>query len=301
MSKLPARKTDKDSEQVSMSNALTRAAQRLLLSEKRLIALGIAVTDQKTKAKDGRGWVVRIHASLYAEKFDVSLDSAYTQLRSASKKLYTREVSSVWQHKGHYDDTVEFNFRWVSSVKYFKKEGCVELDFTPAIAPYLLDLRDKFTTYKLKQTVALQSIYAWRLYEVLLSYASQQKEKEFDFYEFALLMDAPGSCLKDFGALRRVVIEPAVKEINAKSDLKVLEFEKDKKGNPVFFEAIKKGKRVSGIKFYFKKDDQLKMNLPKPAAKKPKIYTKDDLDRDSSLARPGETYEQALRRLNVSK
>lgn len=300
MAKLPKKTTTEPTrEQISMSNALVRAAHRMTLSEKRIIALGIAFTDQTQKLPPNAGWKIRIHASQYAEKFDVDTHTAYDQLKTASRRLYLREASSVWQYKERYDDTVEFNFRWVSSAAYAKDYGWVELNFTPEVAPHLIDLKEKFTTYKLKQTVALQSIYGWRLYEVLLSYASQQKEKEFDFYEFALLMDAPGSCLKDFGALRRVVIEPAVKEINEKSDLKILEFEKDKKGNPVFFEAIKKGKRVAGIKFYFKKDDQLKLKLPKPS--KPKVYTKDDLDRDSSLARPGETYEQALRRLNTSK
>lgn len=289
-----------DREQVSMSNALARAAHRLTLSEKRIIALGIAFTDQKMKLPPNAGWKVRIHASQYAEKFEVDMHTAYDQLKSASRRLYLREASSVWQNKDHYDDTVEFNFRWVSSAAYSKAaEGWVELNFTPEVAPHLIDLKEKFLTYKLKQTVALQSIYGWRLYEVLLSYASQQKDKEFEFMEFALLMDAPNSCYKDFGAMRRVIIEPAVREINEKSDLKILEVEKDKKGNPVFFESIKKGKKVTGIKFYFKKDEQLKLKLPKSS--KSKVYTKDDLDRNSTLARPGETYEQALRRLNTNK
>lgn len=300
MAKMPMRKKDGQSErQVSMSNALARAAQRLTLSEKRIVALGIAFTDQKIKLPPNAGWIVRIHASQYAEKFDIDMHTAYDQLKSASRRLYLREVSSIWQVKDRYDDSVEFNFRWVSRAAYSKAgEGWVELNFTPEVAPHLLDLKDKFLTYKLKQTVALQSIYGWRLYEVLMSYISQQKEKEFEFYEFALLMDAPESCFKDFGAMRRVILEPAIREINEKSDLKILEVGKDKKGNPVFFESIKKGRKVHSIKFHFKKDEQLKISLPKPSLNKPKVYTREDLEKTSALARPGETYEQALRRLN---
>jgi plasmid replication initiation protein len=297
----PVAKQDKKSnEQVSMSNTLVRAAQRLLLSEKRLVALGIAGSDQKMSLPPNCGWIVRIHATQYAAAFDVDIHTAYDQLKSAARRLYLREVSSIWQIKQLYDDEVEFHFRWVTSAKYFKSEGWVELNFSPEVVPYLFDLKNKFTTFKLSQTTSLQSIYAWRLYEVLLSYESQQKEKEFGIDEFAHLMDAPGSCFKDFGAMRRVVLEIAINEINAKSDLKILEVGKDKKGNPVFFESIKKGKKVAWIKFHFKMDEQLKMHLPKPPTK-PKSYTKDDLDRNSTLARPGETYEQALKRLNTSK
>lgn len=279
--------------QVSMSNALARAAHRLTLSEKRIIALGIALTDQKIKLPENAGLRVCIHASQYAEKFEVDMHTAYDQLKSAGRRLYLREASSVWQVKDRFEDGVDFDFRWVSSAKYSKTQGWIELNFSPEIAPHLTDLRDKFLTYKLKQAVALQSIYGWRLYEVLMSYVSQQKEKEFEFMEFAILMDAPNSCFRDFGAMRRVIIEPAVREINEKSDLKILEVEKDKKGNPVFFESIKKGKKVAGIKFYFKKDEQLPPS-------KPKVYTREDLERNSALARPGETYEQALRRLNTN-
>lgn len=290
-----------DNKQVSMSNALTRAAHGLLLSEKRLIMLGIANTDQKLPVTGNSGWLVTIHASDYAKQFDVDIDTAYLQLKSAAKKLFSRYVRGCWWAKPGSTLYNEMYFRWVSSATYLQTEGKVVINFSPEIVPHLIELKTQFTSYKLKTTSLFESIYAWRLYELLLSLADKENNHTFTVLDFRNAMDCPPSHSKSFGLLRVNVIEPAVKQINEKSDLKILEVEKDKKGNPVFFEAIKKGKTIDSIKFYFKKDEQLKMNLPKPSAKKPKVYTKDDLDKDSSLARPGETYEQALRRLNVSK
>lgn len=294
-------KSDKDLQQVNMSNALARAAHRLKLGEKRLVVLGIANTDQLAPLPKNSGWVVRIHASEYADQFGVDISAAYKQLRIASKRLYKREVSSIWQIKHHYDDEVEFNFRWVSSVKYWKSEGCVDLNFTPEVVPHLIDLKKRFAGYKLKQASSFKSIYAWRLYEVLNSHAHELDEIEFDIYEFRLMMEAPPSCSSDFGALRRVVIAPAIKEINKHSDIKILEVDKDKKGNPVYFEAMKKGRVVSNLRFKFKRDEQIKLPLDKGKKEKKRVYTKADLEANNELARPGETLDAALKRLNSRK
>lgn len=57
-------------------------------------------------------------------------------------------------------------------------------------------------------------------------------------------MDAPESCCKDFGNLRKRVIEPAVKELLEKDGL-LLEWE-----------AIKAGRKVTGLDFKFRTDPQ---------------------------------------------
>lgn len=276
-----------DNKQVSMSNALTRASHGLLLSEKRLIMLGIASTDQKIPVAGNSGWIVSIHAADYADQFGVDIDTAYKQLKSASKKLFDRYVRGVWWTKPNSKSYNEMYFRWVSSATYLQAEAKVVLNFSPEIVPHLIELKNQFTSYKIKTTSLFESVYAWRLYELLLSLIDKGNNHTFKTSDFRMVMETPPSLSKSFGLLRVNVIEPAVKQINEKSDLKVS------------WTAQKKGRVFDEITFNFKKDEQLKMNLPKPPPNKPKVYTKDDLDRNSALARPGETYEQALRRLNT--
>lgn len=48
----------------------------------------------------------------------------------------------------------------------------LEVNFAPEVAPFLLGLRKEFTTYKLKHTAALRSVYSWRLMEMFAQYAN---------------------------------------------------------------------------------------------------------------------------------
>jgi len=63
--------------------------------------------------------------------------------------------------------------------------------------------------------------------------------------EFCDALDAPESCRKDFGQLRRRVIEPAVAELQAKNGVEV-EWKGVKVG----------GRKVSGLEFTFKPSQQ---------------------------------------------
>ncbi|BCF98124.1 hypothetical protein PPGU19_026930 [Paraburkholderia sp. PGU19] len=60
------------------------------------------------------------------------------------------------------------------------------------------------------------------------------------FDEFCHAMEAPPSCLKDFGQLRRRVIDPAVAELTGKDGL-LIEWKPTKSG----------GRKVTGLEFTF--------------------------------------------------
>ena len=269
-----------ETQKVSMSNALTRAAHNLLLSEKRLVMLGIANTDQMNQVTDNRGWKVRVHAAEYADKFGVDKHTAYDQLKSASKKIFHRYLHSAWNGKNGEE---ELYFRWVSSAKYQSMEGFVELNFTPEVVPHLIKLKSRFTSYKLETTSLFESIYAWRLYEVLLSYVNLRNSKKYSVEEFQELIEAPPSCCKNFGMLRRSVIEPAIKGINTHSDIKVA------------WEPVKKGRKVATINFNFQKNDQLKIDFNTTDKNRSPAKLTNKYIADNAL--PGESYQQAKDRL----
>lgn len=236
--------------QVSMSNRLARSAQGLNLSEKRLVAIGLASTDSvPLKALTlgvNSGWKMRVSAQEYAEQYGISANVAYEQLKSSSEKLFERYVR--YEVKNRRTGALEEKkFRWVSGVHYASGEGYVELNFSPEIAPHLLGLRKQFTTYKLRHTAAFDSIYAWRLYELLQSW------KDTGLYSptietFWDAVEAPPSCRKDFKALRVRVIEPAVEAIRAKAGL-IVEWKPVRHGS----------RRVSGLEFRFQPDPQARL------------------------------------------
>ena len=205
-----------------MSNSIARAAQGLTLVEKRIIALGMAKTDS-VPAKDlvlaGReGWKIRFSAAEYSETYDVSLDTAYQQMKSAGDQFLKRIVRRLeTDHRGR---VIEHKSNWLSGTTYHHGEGWVEIRFSREVAPDLLGLRSKFTSYKLKQASALRSVYAWRLFECLQSWKKNGVWSP-TIDEFAHAMEAPSSCLKNFGQMRIRVLEPALKELREKDNMEI--------------------------------------------------------------------------------
>lgn len=234
---------------VSMSNALTRGAQGLSLTEKRIIALALAKTDS-VPAKDlilsqRAGWQVRLNAIEYAETYEVDLNTAYEQLKHSARALLKRNWKTASQGKR---GTIYREGNWVSVIEYCEGEGRVDINFTAEVAPHVLALRTHFTTYKLKQAAALRSIYAWRLFECLQSWRDKGQWKP-SIEEFMTAMDAPSSCRKDFGNLRMRIIEPAINELREKESL-VIEWEADRAG-----------RKVIGLVFKFRPDPQGRLDL----------------------------------------
>lgn len=236
---------------VSMSNRLVRSAHGLNLSEKRLVALGLAGTDSVSMRglalATNAGWKLRVTAQEYAEAFDVDPTTAYEQLKAASKKLFTRQVR--YETKNRRGKPVEHDVRWVSSATYADGDGYVELNFSPEIAPHLLGLRKQFTTYKLRHAAALDSVYAWRLFEVLKSWQSTglYVTSIEDFWE---VMEAPPSCRKDFKALRVRIIDPAVLSITTKASM-LVEWKPIRSGS----------RRITSLEFRFEPNPQAQLDM----------------------------------------
>lgn len=229
--------------QVNMSNALTRSAHGLSLSEKRIVAACIAKTDQlpnMSHVQQRGAWQVRLSAADYAETFGVDANTAYEQLQSASENLFNRYIRTTRKTRKGIE---EYKFRWVGGVRYHKGEGWVELDWWHEVVPHLFGLRTEFTSYKLKQTSALRSGYSWRLFEVLQSWKTTGRYMP-TIEDFCKAMDVPESYTKNFKEIRRRVIEPAVQELIFKNDLLIT------------WEPKRAGRKVIGLDFKFRTNPQ---------------------------------------------
>lgn len=244
-------RTDKPLEgrHVNMSNILSRAAQSLKLIEKRVVAIGLAKTDSVpfrdlTLSAD-RGWTVRITAEEYAEQFSVTLDAAYLQLQEA-KTLMDRQLRFFEPGRKGLKETI---INWCSKYTYHHGEGWAEFNFTADIAPFLLALRGEktpFTSYQLSRVADLKSVHSWRLFECLLSWRGKGRWEP-TIEEFCYTMDLPPSYQKDFGAIRRRVIDPAMAELTEKDNL------------IISLDLKKSGRKVTGLDFKFRENPQGKL------------------------------------------
>ena len=236
---------------VSMSNAVARSAQGLKLSEKRVVAMALAKTDSKpTKdaliAQHNNGWTVKFTAEEYVDVYGIDARTAYDQIMEAAKSLMSRQVRTLKETPRGLKETFT---NWCGQCTYHHGEGWVEIAFTPQIAPHLLALRGTtgYTTYKLKQASALRSIYSWRLFECLQSWGDKGVWSV-EIEKFAHAMEVPES-FKDFGQIRRRVIEPALKELREKDNMLIE------------LELKKSGRKVTGLVFKFKSNPQGQLEL----------------------------------------
>ncbi len=236
---------------ISMTNALTRAGHGLTLAEKRIVGCAVSKLDSRKAIAPGTVLTTKITAAEYVEAFGVDLTTAYEQLQDAAKQLYNRSITfyeAAHKRSGKPLPPTRVQMRWVGQVKYQEGEGWVELHWWPALLPHLTGLRKNFTSYQLQQASALRSVYSWRLLELLTRFETTGW-LEISIEDFAQSMDATEKQQGDFAKLRTKIIEPAVKELTTKD------------GWLIQWHPVKKGRKVGGLRFDFKRDEQLALAL----------------------------------------
>ncbi len=264
---------------VKMKNELVRAAHGLSLMEKRLLMLAISKLDNDKPATP-ENMTVEIHVSEFIEQYGITAKSTYGDVREAAEHLMDRYIRFFSEN-----GKKETRMQWVGQATYEENIGLVTLDFWHKLAPMLFELQREFTSYKLSRAGALRSIYSWRLFELLMQF----KKTGFltiSLEEFWKAMDVPQSMRNKFVNLRARVIDPAIKEITEKDGLKIE------------WKPLKTGRKVTNLEFRFPVEKSDTVSSVAQVEVLHKVYTRADLEADSSLAKPGESYEQALSRLN---
>lgn len=80
---------------------------------------------------------------------------------------------------------------WFSSMKYNK--GVIDYRFDKDLKPFLLDLKNNFTSYYLSNVLRLNSQYSIILYELLKQTEKLTKTKKFEITEFRDILKIPES------------------------------------------------------------------------------------------------------------
>jgi plasmid replication initiation protein len=270
---------------VYKSNKVIEAGYKLSLNEQRLILMSIAkVNSSKPLSSLDR---FEVTAKEFAEKFDISEDKAYQTLKEVSEQLFERYV--VIDNPDPDTPTLKYTkTRWISSIDYLPELGKVSMYFAQKMLPYLSELKGNFTFYQLEHIGAMSSIYAIRLYELLMQWKTTgNREVEIDWLKKQFELDASYDRMFD---LKKRVIDPAVNDINTHSNYQVS------------WTQRKTGRQVTHLTFTFFEKQPLTPEKPKRVTKlKEKMYggvPKSEIDK---VARTGESYEDAAARINREK
>ena len=223
---------------VTKANALIEASYNLTLNEQRIILACAAKLDSRKPMP--REAVFVLDADEFVELFGSDPRNAYAEMEEAASKLYERDIRRI-------EGKTRKRLRWVYMAEYQKGAGRVKLGFSPEIAPYLTMLHKRFTSYRLEEVASLRSTYAIRLFEMLSQYSDTGVFliTVADFKQRLGIEDK----YDRFSNLKARVIQPAIKDLQAKTSIDIT------------WQGVKKGKSVERLEFRFEEKSQMQLDI----------------------------------------
>lgn len=194
----------------------------------------------------------------------------YERLKETAKKLNKQPIE-IKQKNG---DFIVANF--LSGYKISPKEGIVTFEISSLLKPFLLDLKNNYTTYLLANIPKLKSSYSIRVYELLYQYKRIGKRT----FKLNDLQKKVGSTYALYGDFKRKVLHQAQKDLKIHTDLNFI------------FDEIKTGRKVTSIEFI------IFGNIPKNTDT-PQLNLLEDALELKNEAEPPALSEEIVKRLNI--
>ena len=225
--------------QVVQSNHLVEATYRMDVRAKRLMLCLLAKLDARLPVPK----VLNLDINEYVEWTKTDKKTAYRDMKTGAELLLKTIIHT-------YDKETRIGEMTVlaEKLRYFDNEARIECTFTQWVKPYIRYLASNFTQFGLEDCAQFRSFYTIRLYEMMMQYQSTGWRK-IEIEQYRKIMGLEKKQYKVFADLRKRCIEPAIKEINEKSDYTIT------------CEYLKKGRKINTLYFKFELDDQLKLEL----------------------------------------
>jgi|TARA_R110000824_G_scaffold249629_1_gene438548 plasmid replication initiation protein len=215
-------------------NQLIEACYSMTLNEKRLLLLGISKIDALDNFIN-KPMRFEVTAKEWQQQFND--DSPWRTLKRTADKLLPRQL--LFDPKV---STVIKKVNWFDSVYYFVDEGFISVQFSDSVKGRLYGLQGNFTQLEMLSISELNSIHAVRLYELLKQYLPDNKRK-ISLEGFRFAMDCVDKH-KTTKKLKAQVLNPALKQVNEKSDIFCTVTD------------VKEGRSITGFFFSIRQQEQ---------------------------------------------
>jgi plasmid replication initiation protein len=273
----------KDNSVIVKHNDLIHAAQKMTVMEGRVVLCCLSQVNSLGKLSSEDKF--EIHVKNMESLIDEEVELRYSDIKEAVDLLYDRSVYFL-KPSARSKKPIEAKFRWLSYVEYLPNEGKVRLSFSSRIIPFISELTEHFTKYKLEYVMQFKCIYTIRFYEFFKSSMSSEKIIKLD--EIKRLLEIEDIYHRQ-DKLQDKVIKPSLDEINKFTDI------------TASYEALKEGRRIVAFKFTFVcLENKKAKSKPKPKFSPDRIdgVLKTDLEK---YAKPGESYSQAAARIKAEQ
>lgn len=168
---------------------------------------------------------------------------SYTAVKKIMGELRDKSWWITMEDPNEPGTECESKVNWFTVLRTNKKSGIFTIMFHPDMVPFLLELAKQraegkgyYTKYTFQYLLPMRSQYAVRLYELLKTYQKNNYKWWFKVEDLKRLLDCQN--YKGFKDFRVRVLEPAVKEINEFTDIKIT------------YGTEKDGRRIDVITFF---------------------------------------------------
>lgn len=218
---------------VKVANEFISAQYKLTLLEFKAFLAITTVYDQRN-SKDFYN-ILKFQFQDLAKSIGLNRETGYTK---KLEKILTQLSDAKMRIQKRYDEDEEKE-QWIvghflSSIEAMG-DGSVELIFDPKLIKYFTGLTERYTYLEIQTLLTFSSIYSIRIFNLLKQHKTRTKTFNIEKLKEMLLIT---NKYKNFSDFKRYVIEPAIKDINEHSTMKV-SYETD--GT--------RGKKVSEITF----------------------------------------------------
>lgn len=219
-----------DEHWVTKHNELIQSTYKLSLQQQRILL----IIASRIQPKDENFKLYQFNTKDIIDILGLSSSagSYYTQIKSIVNDLQTKTLTIKTEDR-------ETNFTWVITSDYFPKQGFFQVELHPKLKPYFLELKDKFTQYRLENVLRLSSSYSIRMYELLKQYESI-RTRRFGVDELKELLAIEPEKYKQYGHFKSKILLHSQEQIEKHTDLR---FE---------FKEIKTGRKITKIEFFIK-------------------------------------------------
>ena len=201
---------------ISQSNELTEAAYHLPLQAKRVLWLCLTQCYFNKEDPDEVSPIFSITVADYQKYFKVNVDTASTDMKKGIKVLAGSNVT-FFPKEGEFDEVTR---PWLAEAGLKRGRGKWQVEFNYKVMPYLLGLTSQFTTYSLVDCGKLRSVKVIRLYESLCQFRqSGVWITTQDWLSDRYML--PASQRTNMAEMKRTFLNPALKNINESTPLKV--------------------------------------------------------------------------------
>jgi len=211
---------------ITKSNELIESKYKLTLQQQKIIC-SLA---SKIKITDTDFTEYSFYMKELAELLELNQKENYKEVRKVIRSLQT-QVFMINKTVNNVVKKVDIN--WFYKAEYNETKNTVSVKFAEDLKPFLIEVKDNFTSYELGNIVKLNSSYSLRIYEILRS-KSFKKKFEIPLNKLYVMILNKYERYTDF---KKNVLEKCKDELAEKTDINFS------------YTEIKTGRKVTSIEF----------------------------------------------------